>query len=187
MAMFLPQDWLAPKSVHTWPPGTGLHWAAPSAVPPSASNEAAPPAKATEPANAPQPAKPKKEAKPTKGANTPTKAGNPTKKVGASKEAGSSEAVLADPAVLTRAAPPLPPSSLADYLKAHDLENVLNDALNVVAQRAPSDPWRLLARELPRDIAVPPPPTVPLDSADALRPELARLKHEWLSVHTLRA
>ena len=65
-------------------------------------------------------------------------------------------------------------------MKAHDLERVLNEALNLIARQAPGDPWSLLARALPPDIAVPGPPTVPFAAAEALQSEFDRLKHDWL-------
>ena len=175
-AATLPAAWNPTRNIANWPPSpplwelnTTLSAAATTPTTPAASTAAAS-------AVSKENAKPEKAPK----AEKPEKA----KQKEATKPAKKSAAALssvADADVIARAAELLTaPASPADYMKAHKLEQGLNDALNVLARAPPAEPWRALVAALPIDVAVPAPPTLPSkEAAAALGPELTRLRESY--------
>ena len=87
--------------------------------------------------------------------------------------------------VLALAAAPVEPTSAAEYLEAHQIQQVLDAALNaLVHTQLPASPWEALAHLLPHDAMVPPPPTIPTQEV-GVDLGFARLKEEFRWLHSL--
>lgn len=174
-AATLPAAWNPTRNIANWPPSPPL-WELNATLSAAATTPTTPAAStAAASAVSKENAKPEKAPKAEKSEKTKQKEAKPAKKSAAALTS------VADANVIARAAElPMAPASPADYMKAHKLEQGLNDALNVLARAPPAEPWHALVAALPIDVAVPAPPTLPSkEAAAALGPELTRLRESY--------